>query len=321
MKMKVVALILALFSTGLLFAEGKESQPEYYEVSDTEISAMSAKEAEFRFQVTDMGFETKKMKISVNGVWRTVTADKENAFTVRVTPGAYRFQFFISQEFGEITTGDLDIAAKHRKVIQLNFQSARIYNLEEKPIIYCYSPTDTPLEITVKPEGEMTFTYPQSDGKWLGVVKASGGIEVDGATYPYLFWEAKTEGLSKKVDWNDSELISAGEALAYLERVSDQIGFNEKEKTDFITYWGPRLAQIPMSEVKIIQEDATSVFGKLSVSDQSFTVARAYIVFRPAPTMKRTETNIQTLKKLNRTEKFVLEWGGAELPEKTTDNF
>lgn len=319
--MKLFALVLALSSTGLLLAKGKEAELEYYEVSDTEVTSMSSKEAEFKFHVSDRGFGTNKMKISVNGVWRTVTCDKESSFTVRVTPGTYRFQFFISQEFAEITTADIAIAAKHRKEIQLNFHLVRGYYMTEKPVIYAYSPNDTPLEITVQPEGEMVFTYPQSDGKWLGVVKASGGIEVDGQVYPYLFWDAKTEGLAEKLDWTDSELISGGEALAYLERVSGQLGFNAKEKTDFITYWGPRMAQLPMSEVKIIQQEETSVFGKLSVSDQAFTIARVYIVFRSAPMMKRTETNIQSIKKLDRTDKFILEWGGSELSQKTTDNF
>jgi len=321
MKAKLLALVLALSSTCLLFAKGKETEMEYYEVSDTEVSSMSSKEAEFKFQVSDKGFGTNKMKISVNGVWKTVTRDKESSFTIRVTPGTYHFQFFISQEYGEITTGDIEIAAKHRKVIQLNFKNVREYYLEEKPVIYCYSPTDTPLEISIKPEGELFFTYPKTDGKWLGVVKASGGIEVDGQIYPYLFWEAKSEGLLEKLDWTGSELISSNEALTYLERVSGQLGFNAKEKTDFITYWGPRLAQLPMSEVKIIQEEETAVFGQLSVSDEAFSIARVYIVFRPTPMMKRTETKVQSVKKIDRTEKFILEWGGAELPENTTANF
>lgn len=322
MRTSLLSLAFLVLGSQLSFAAEKELLPECYLVKDSVDPKLGNTEALFKFTASNVFSGTSEIRTATNGVWKTYTLDKTNSFEIKVTPGNFSFQFYLNDSYEEMYVGELIISAKHKAEYILNFMPVRKYPIMlEKPVIYCYAPADTPLEVTIEPKGEFLFTYPQTEGVWKGTVKASGGYEVNGIVYPYLFWEAKSEHLEDRIDWSNSELITSSGSVAYMERITTELGFNDKEKTDFITYWGPRLAALSSAQVKVIQNEISPVFGDLSVSDNSFHIERVYLVFRPT-TLKQTESwPQQKIVPLKRAEKFILEWGGAELPEEMTNTF
>ena len=91
--------------------------------------------------------------------------------------------------------------------------------------------------------GDLTFTYPKLDEIWKVSVDGNG-IDCDGKKFPYLFWEGEIEQLSfnsSKEGVIDGELIKGAETVIFLEKKLDELSFNDKEKTDFITFWAPRM--------------------------------------------------------------------------------
>jgi hypothetical protein len=311
--------LLVLFS-GTQFSFGKEMIPNIYLLSDNVDEKLSATEAVFRFTVgnpiqIDINKPNRQeMRLSLNGVWKTVSLVK-NSFELKVEPGTYTFQFYLNEYHEEIYSGPLVIESKHKSSYQLTFslvESNRVI-MAEKPVVYCYAPMDTQLDISVKPVGDFSFTYPEMEGTWSGKVKESGAFEIGGITYPYLFWEANQAAESMRVNWSESSIIKGSETIQYLEEVCLKLGLTAAEKTDFITYWGPRMAQSEYVEVCVLIDDVSQLIGELSVSDPAFKVHRMYLVFRETEPADQN-IDMSNLKKFDRSTNHILEWGGSEFP-------
>jgi len=257
------------------------------------------------------------LKTSVNGVWKEKTVDADLGFEYMVEPGTYQFQFYANSERVEITIPQIEVKAQHDVTVKLSFfpiqKTEPRYQLE-KPVVYVYSDEEVPLEIGIQPKGELAFTYPQTTGKWNGTA-TKNGFDIAGKHYPYLFWEAKMD-VSKNLKWENASFISKDEVLTYLEKVCDKVGLNDTERTDLITYWGPRMMNYDNVQVLALTEGIDQLFGELSVSNDLFQMERFYIIFKQADG-KTQRWNLDNLKSFKRTPKFLLEWGGADVTSTT----
>ena len=63
-------------------------------------------------------------------------------------------------------------------------------------------------------------------------------------TYPYLFWEADSY---IKQDMNKGFIVKSEDAENFLEEKLKILGLNDKESTEFITYWLPLLFKNKLS--------------------------------------------------------------------------
>ncbi len=254
------------------------------------------------------------LKTSVNGVWKEKTIDSNLGFEYSVEPGNYQFQFYADDEKIEITIPRIEVKAQHDVTVRLSFfpkiKPDNNHIKLEKPVIYVYSDVNVPLEIGIKPKGELAFTYPQTTGKWNGTA-TSNGFDINGKHYPYLFWEAKMD-ISKNLKWGNASFIAKDQVLSYLEKVCEKVGLNDTERTDLITYWGPRMMQYENIQVLALTEDIDQLFGELSVSNNSFMTERFYVIFKEA-NGKTEHWNLDELKPFKRSPKFILEWGGADV--------
>ncbi len=187
-----------------------------------------------------------------------------------------------------------------------------------KPVIYAYSEKNIDFIINLKTKGELTFTYPNlsDDNSWkMKTVENGNLISEDGAKFPYLFWEAKQDASSLDLSKTSSNQIIAGKDLvSYFEKELTKLGFNAKEKTDFITYWCPKFSESNMVQVQFFVDDNCSVIGELNISPKPDNLRRIYVLFQ-------TDINIITdfiakplnVKPFDRNGFTVLEWGGSEL--------
>ena len=309
---KIISICLLLISAHS-FA-GKEIEKmaaEYYVKSDVVDTKLTSKQAKFKFEISNTDVPKSSMKISVNGVWRTVTV-KAHKFEVSVQPGTYKFQFLLTTDYHEIKTENIKIEAKHVKTVVLNFRSSVREVLEEKPVIYVYSTEEKGLTVSVRPKGDFVFTYPETTGSWTGKVTESG-FQIGETTYPYLFWEASQEMDLAELNWSHSSVLSKSEVLNYLEKATIRIGMNATEKTDFITYWGPRMMKLENLEVKFVTADVNELIGELTASDAEFSVQRIYVLFREVE-KQESKIEMEAIAPITRSGNMILEWGGTEIP-------
>ena len=116
-----------------------------------------------------------------------------------------------------------------------------------KPVIYLYpkETMDISVQINIK-NSKFTVIYPKFNGKntWNVKAKPNGDILIKDKAYPYLFWEADSY---KGDEMNEGFIVSEENAEKFLEEKLEIFGLNDKEKTDFITFWLPVLLKNKLS--------------------------------------------------------------------------
>lgn len=191
--------------------------------------------------------------------------------------------------------------------------SAHYFTLEggkEKPVIYLYPEKTT--DVTVKislTDGRFTKCIPEGDGEW-NVTASPDGLLTDkatGKTYDYIFWESTD---NTEYDWSEGYVVKGSEAEVFLRGILQEMGLNEKEYTEFIEYWQPRLEKNEYNLISF-QTDRYTESARLDVSPQPDSVLRVFMAFKKIdgpvfvarPVIKPFERNGFT----------VVEWGGAEV--------
>ena len=194
--------------------------------------------------------------------------------------------------------------------------SRRIYQpiihhpLARKPVIYLYpeEPMDISVQLNIK-ESKFTTIYPKFNRKnsWNVHAKPNGEILIKNKKYPYLFWEAETYNPQEQ---NEGFLVTNENAEEFLEEKLEILGLNEKEKTDFITYWLPVLLRNKLSLCTFQSKKFFNNF-ELNISPKPDSLIRVFL------TIKKLDTPVnikeQNLESVERKGFTVIEWGGSEI--------
>ena len=179
-----------------------------------------------------------------------------------------------------------------------------------KPVIYLYpkESMDISVQLNIK-NSYFTTIYPKFNDKntWNVRAKPNGDILINGKTYPYLFWEANSYNPQET---NEGFIVNEENAEQFLEEKLSILGLNEKEKTDFITFWLPKLLHNKLSlctfQTKKFFEDY-----ELNVNPKPDSMIRIFL------TIKKLDTPInikeQKLVSVERKGFTVIEWGGSPL--------
>ncbi|MBI5507481.1 MAG: hypothetical protein HY903_01890 [Deltaproteobacteria bacterium] len=185
-----------------------------------------------------------------------------------------------------------------------------------KPVIYVYPERKMIVRVALQVQGEVVAEYPKmTDGAWQMVATPEGTL-FDPTTerrFSYLFWEAtRPQGFA--IDPAQAHLVTDKNAETFLEKACVAYGLNDKEKTDFVSYWLPHLEKNDMSLVQFLATDEYARYADLQVSPKPDTLIRMFMIF------KRTATAVQTgnpaLPKGIRKGYTVVEWGGTNLDER-----
>ena len=119
--------------------------------------------------------------------------------------------------------------------------------LEYKPVIYLYPEESMDISVQLNFEKRIfTTIYPKFNGKntWNVHAEPNGDIIIKGRKYPYLFWEAESY---VEQNLNEGFIVKDEDAENFLEEKLSILGLNDKEKTDFITFWLPVLLRNKLS--------------------------------------------------------------------------
>jgi hypothetical protein len=178
-------------------------------------------------------------------------------------------------------------------------------------VIYLYpeKEMDISLELILK-ESEFTTIYPKFNdkNKWKVRAKPNGEITMNNSNkkYPYLYWEANSY---IKQEMNEGFIVKAENAINFLEEKLEILGLNDKESTDFITFWLPLLLKNKLS-LCTFQTEKFFDNIKMNITPKPDTLIRIFLSIKKI----NAPINIkeQKLERIQRKGFTVIEWGGSE---------
>jgi len=183
-----------------------------------------------------------------------------------------------------------------------------------KPVIYLYPEQETKVNVQLTFNGTLISTYPTLPPEgWTVTAQPDGTLtDEEGRSYRYLFWEGVAD-----VDWKQDSgfLVKAEDAREFLEQSLTQLGLNELEQNDFITYWLPKLEKNGESFVTFAAKQYTDN-AVLTVTPQPDSVLRVQMLISKVDDSNRAAFQKLPEQELPRFERegFVLvEWGGTDL--------
>ena len=186
----------------------------------------------------------------------------------------------------------------------------RKINVCYKPVIYLYpeETIDISVQLNIK-NSKFTTIYPKFNEKntWNVRANPNGDILLNGRTYPYLFWEAESYNPQET---NEGFMVTEENAEQFLEEKLKILGLNEKEKTDFITFWLPKLLANKISLCSFQTKKFFDNF-ELNVTPKPDSMIRIFL------TIKKLDAPInvkeQKLVSVERKGFTVIEWGGSNI--------
>ena len=179
-----------------------------------------------------------------------------------------------------------------------------------KPVIYLYPQEnmDISVQLNIK-KSQFTTIYPKFNEKntWNVRAKPNGDILINGRTYPYLFWEANSYIPQEA---NEGFIVTKENAEQFLEEKLKILGLNEKEKTDFITFWLPKLLSNKLSLCSFQTKKFFENY-ELNVTPKPDSLIRVFLTIKKLDAPINIEE--QKLVSVERKGFTVIEWGGSNL--------
>ena len=191
-------------------------------------------------------------------------------------------------------------------VLTTNFCRAR------KPVIYLYPEVRTEANVQLELDGKLTVTYPNYDPAegWTVTADPDGTLtDKKGRKYSYLYWEGD---IDIKPDLSRGFCVKGEDTAEFLETALAELGLNDKEADDFITYWLPEMIGNKYNVITFQTKEYEDV-ASLTVTPKPDTVIRVNMLWYPSD--KQVSIKPQDLTSLNPSERkgfTVVEWGGEE---------
>ncbi len=156
-------------------------------------------------------------------------------------------------------------------------QECRHIDIVKKPAIYLYPPNKMSIDVTLQPKGKIIQSIPFYNNKWHISADNSGLID---NKYRYLFYEVALDNclpLSEE-GWS----VQYNNLSRWFDKFLNKFGLNNKEATDFKTYW---LKNLPVSNyytIKIVQPEIVNDQLGLKIEPKPDNLLRVLLYFAPS---------------------------------------
>lgn len=180
----------------------------------------------------------------------------------------------------------------------------------DKPVIYLYPPQDLTVTVSLNFDGELTCTYPAApQGVWRVMAHPDGTLTDpdSGLTYGYLFWEGQTRA---DMDFTEGFVVKGADTAAFLDEKLSLLGLNARERTDFVTYWLPRMQKNAYNLISF-QRESYEAMARLTIDPQPDSLLRVFMAYRPLE--HPVDVPEQELESFTRSGFTAVEWGGTEI--------
>ncbi len=316
--MKYLLLGLLINMTGIMHARNLEllGLPGWTIVSDVKDDSIPKGEVIIEGNVKMFSSTLPLSDVRIGTSSNETLTDSLGNFTLNAKANDTLFYCYRSG-WSEIYELNPNFKSKHRITIDVYLSQER--QIMKKPVIYLYNNTPLKAQVNIVPKGEFTFTYPKYDNGWNVSVQPNGGI-IDlksNKEFPYLFWEAETDGLF--FDFTEKQMegwiIKTDTCISFLENQLSALGLNEVEQTDFITFWAPLLSKEEYAVVQFLLDDAyKNSIADIAISPQPDAMRRVYLLMAPLDNAFIGINMVpQSFAPFQRNGFTVLEWGGTEL--------
>lgn len=318
---KTTWLLILIVYMSPTFAEDDLKDPgqNYTIISDTKDPSLAKGTfiVEGEIRMFSSGFPLSETFVGTANLPESGKSDSLGRFRITCKTKADSEIYFHKSGWDELVMEGYKFRDQHRIVVTVYMNQDQNNHIKRKPVIYLYSEKDLTVSVRLDPKGKFTFTYPEYEAGWNVQVNKAGGITnlESNKNYPYLFWEAESENIFYKTNQNKLEgfIINTDSTIQFLEDKLTQLGLNETEQTDFITYWGPVLQKEPYALVQFLVDDVyQSQIAELMISPKPDAVRRIYILCSPLKdSAVGMEVVPQTFTSFERFGFTVVEWGGG----------
>ena len=233
-------------------------------------------------------------------------------------PSRNALLYFYAPNAHEIVVENHVFKSGYELVIDFYSTQRQYDHPAEKPVIYLYSTKPTNVNLSIDFKGDLTFMYPRYDNGWhVNVSKKGIQNQADQKIYPYLFWEGVSSELGFVTTPNGMEgyFIQTDSTISFLENTLTQLGLNQTEITDFITFWGPQIEKHRYATIQFLVDEAyTNEIAGINVNPAPDSMRRIYLLFEGSEIeLKQNFLTAPDLKPFVRDGFTLVEWGGTAL--------
>ena len=219
-------------------------------------------------------------------------------------------------KFGAYQYGCLSCGFKGNMDIILICRNKPTTILVKKPNIYLYPIESQIISVKINTSYLITNSDPpyNKDG-WNVLVNNDGKIE---NIYDYLFYEVKIQNI-----WNRNVeygwIIEKEKFYDEVYQMMNNIGFNDKEISDFINYWSRNLPYSKYYLFTILDENLINKLVKLEINPKPDIIRRIWFGVKLID--KRIDINKPKINPLKREGFTVIEWGLFFIDEYNNEKF
>lgn len=205
-----------------------------------------------------------------------------------------------------------------------------------KPVVYLYPEKETTVHLSFTSLISLNTQIPSYHDGWLVNAKPNGtltdlqpeytgcskinstqfGSEYAGAacksnSYPYIYWSGKS--VENSYPKADGGWVVAKENLkTFVKTKLTDMGLNEKESEDMISYWVPKMSEknTPYYRISFLQTKAMNKFIPMKVNPKPDSVLRVFLDYKALSSKPAVDPTPQILQKFNRNGFTLVEWGG-----------
>lgn len=172
-----------------------------------------------------------------------------------------------------------------------------------KPVIYLYPTQPTNVSVTV--DALITKSEPAYGNGWNVLANPNGQLTTGGKSYDSLFWE----GTGKQYPSVTSGFVVAQNNLtSTIHSQLLQLGLNNKEASDFMAFWMPRMPKSPYVRLTWFGTKEMNKLAPLHVNPQPDTMIRIFLDFEGLN--QPINIPVQHLSAPLRQGFTLVEWGG-----------
>lgn len=175
-----------------------------------------------------------------------------------------------------------------------------------KPVIYLYPTQKT--EVNVKVGAIIRKSEPgYTVNGWKVTAYPDGKLITNGQTYDSLFWEGLGKGFYPDLE-NYGFIVPQKELLPTLAKHLSLLGLNQKESSDFLEFWLPKMPITPYVRLSWLGTKEMNALAPLYVSPKPDTEIRIFLDFGGLG--KPVSLIPQKLSSPKRLGFTLVEWGG-----------
>ncbi len=329
--MKKFALFVVLFQSIYCFSEKYIPYHLSYEILSDKYDAKIPngkyliEGTIYDYKYNENQVREKLSKVIVNAGKKTTRSDSKGYFRMTNQLKDSVLQFVL-MNYNSSYLENYPLKNKHRIKLRIFMTQVKEETefMVKKPVIYCYSDQTTKFDFQLIPKGELTFAYPSLNSNQTWQIKLENNVLSDQKSlqnYPYLFWESQQKNINFELasikqskDEICGSIISKANIVSYLDSTLTALGFNFREKTDFITFWAPQMQEDNYYLIQFVQNSQCEKFSQYKINPTPDHLNRIYMLFAGNNQLDFPfEVVPQQLNPLERNGFYFVDWGGIEI--------